>query len=474
MRNLYTEFGVSLIFLSFCLRIRELDGLGRADQGRRKRQNRAIKRVEIPNGKKGGRIARKGTFTMTKKLKGVGRVVGDDNIRSNALDLSNSDRSRLTFPWQTLFALSALKAMLIPSSFKVVRFVIPKYASVHCLLRLVNETAPQHYENHPFWKDLTYDDSCEDLADFVLSQFDRHNEFIIFITFAKFLFVAAIGSIIYNLLGRNSNVVISCFKSLIPSYFTMALLFMGIHFSNDNTWFCGNIMHHADISEFTSKSNASTVDTIPQGFLLTYMYNIAWMILCVYAIHKCNFSLSVAPISTTVLMAEYFKWFLKNRHTAFHDLAKPEWQNALPFSFKFKAYHHVFVHHHDGDSFGSSAAFDGIFSIWFKIYSFAHNIVFNLEVNTVEHYLFAVVADTIQSISILLLVFGLFYTTHAIYDRTPMVIQTLFSVVAVAFFLLTVGALEDEKGDFHWPLEFFDERFKEDSTCSVIGVNITQ
>ena len=59
---------------------------------------------------------------------------------------------------------------------------------------------------------------------------------------------------------------------------------------------------------------------------------------------------SISAVSSQVILtSHYFKWFLKHRHTKFHTLAVPEWEGALPFSFKYKAYKHVYVHHDDGD-----------------------------------------------------------------------------------------------------------------------------
>jgi len=43
------------------------------------------------------------------------------------------------------------------------------YCHPHCLLRLVNETAPTHFAAHRFWSTLEYGD-CPDLAGMVLNQ----------------------------------------------------------------------------------------------------------------------------------------------------------------------------------------------------------------------------------------------------------------------------------------------------------------
>ena len=83
---------------------------------------------------------------------------------------------------------------------------------------------------------------------------------------------------------------------------------------------------------------------IPQGFLSTYVYNITWLMVSLSLIFKYDPMKLLAEgdsrltVSQIILTANYFKYFLKHRHTAFHELARPEWKDALPFSFKYKAY----------------------------------------------------------------------------------------------------------------------------------------
>eukprot|EP00520_Triparma_pacifica_P003380 CAMPEP_0118664326 /NCGR_PEP_ID=MMETSP0785-20121206/17944_1 /TAXON_ID=91992 /ORGANISM="Bolidomonas pacifica, Strain CCMP 1866" /LENGTH=111 /DNA_ID=CAMNT_0006558207 /DNA_START=150 /DNA_END=482 /DNA_ORIENTATION=+ len=90
-----------------------------------------------------------------------------------------------------------------------------------------------------------------------------------------------------------------------------------------------------------------------------------------------------AVSSQVILTSHYFKWFLKHRHTKFHTLARPEWSAALPFSFKYKAHRHVYVHHDDGDSFGSSAALTASSPPgFFHMYARLHNDVFRLELGS--------------------------------------------------------------------------------------------
>ena len=158
-----------------------------------------------------------------------------------------------------------------------------------------------------------------------------------------------------------------------------------------------------------------------------------------------------------------FKWFLENRHTKFHDLARPEWKDALPFSFKYKAYHHVFVHHDDGDSFGSSAAFDGFFSKCFHLFADLHNKYGGGlgGVNSPKHYLFCIVFDAVMGGVILCMVYAMLATAAYLFDTPDKSIfrrslTSLFTCLSLAFFALTVGMLEDQEGDFRPWLKALD------------------
>jgi hypothetical protein len=119
----------------------------------------------------------------------------------------------------------------------------------------------------------------------------------------------------------------------------MAAMFMLVHFEMDLTYLVGNIQHHADISRFTDKSNASTVDTLPQGFLLTYFFNIAWLFVCFkYLFH---YSRRLQHYSNASLISALFLFsgqvslkMLKEDHPKFHAVAQENWRDAIPFSFE--------------------------------------------------------------------------------------------------------------------------------------------
>jgi hypothetical protein len=57
---------------------------------------------------------------------------------------------------------AVFKSVAVPVLFVAVRaFIDPHYSDPQCGIRLVNQSAPEHFAKHPVWKDLIYDDSCQ-------------------------------------------------------------------------------------------------------------------------------------------------------------------------------------------------------------------------------------------------------------------------------------------------------------------------
>lgn len=202
--------------------------------------------------------------------------------------------------------------------------------------------------------------------------------------------------------------------NLVACHFTMAIIFMYIHFQNDLSWLIGNMQHHSDITQFTEKSNASVVDTLPNGFFACYLLNLAWLIigfnylspkftlLREWASAKFNIALFMVSGLISAFM-------LKDDHPHFHAVATEEMKDAVPFSFEYRAYNHVFVHHVDGDSFGSSFIFDPMFSKAFTLLAYVHSDVFGLtSATSAPHYAVIFVFDILQSFTVMAILIAMF------------------------------------------------------------------
>ena len=295
---------------------------------------------------------------------------------------------------------SCIKAILVAAVLLITRATFnPTYASPMCLMKLVNTTAPQHYAVHPFWKDITYDDSC-DLGQFVQQQFENKFEFIFFEKACAVLFVAAVAIVLFKLPKLLSmHGIVSSILGYGGAIFGVLNLLMISHFEQDITFFSANIMHHSDISAFTDQSNASLVDTLPQGFLLTSMFNMIYAYLFVYWVAKNDRIASKAyyPLVLTALFAiQTIRALIsiKKGHPVLHEIATEEGKDAFFLSSEFSAYRHVYMHHYNGDSFGSSYLFDWIYSAALYAYGSWHNHVLKLQLDTAEHYGFAILVDT--------------------------------------------------------------------------------
>jgi len=334
-----------------------------------------------------------------------------------------------------MVSIGFIKCIAMVSFLVGYRLFDPTYAHPRCLLRLVNETEPAHFAAHRYWRTLEYGD-CPDLEGMVLNQFNTAAQFELkafkFVNLATVVISAYVIVSRFMKKGEKVNPLSLLFCNLTAGHFTMAVIYMYVHFQNDLTWFIGNMQHHSDISRFTDKSNASAVDTLPNGFFACYMFNVAWVIagfrflstkiplLSEYSNSKFCTSLFMISGFISIVM-------LKGDHPTFHAVANESMKDAVPFSFEYRAYHHVFVHHVDGDSFGSSYVFDPIFSHAFTFLAYVHSHVFGISSpDSLEHYAVVIVFDILQSFTVMAMLIAM-YTWSA---KMVKVLNTDSSVIA--------------------------------------------
>ena len=245
----------------------------------------------------------------------------------------------------SLVGVGLLKSAMIPLSFFAARAAgHAQYADPNCLLRLVNVTAPEHYARHPLWSGLAYDDSCADLESFVESQYESTLSKVEFKAF-RLTILVFVGLTAATLYRRTCAlgvlpVLLKMQRQLLACFFSFSLLFVFMHFSNDCIFMVQ--LHHSDVSQFTEKYSGSGVDMIPQGWLATFLVTILWLLGALTLLFqrdplglldKAQVDLPVVG-SQILLVAVYFKLVLSGTHPAFHALAQPHWQHALPCSFK--------------------------------------------------------------------------------------------------------------------------------------------
>jgi hypothetical protein len=304
---------------------------------------------------------------------------------------------------ESIFWLTTLRCTLIPVAFNVIRNTInPNYASPACLMKLVNGTQPSHFEAHPFYSGLsefTQNAEC-DLQLFVDNQYDSElNKEGPRLT--TLLTCLVIFTVLWNIFDESWKKIFNL-KIIFLGYFIyiQGSLFMSwSHFGQDIVYFAGNIMHHTDISEYRSGSNASFVNgNMPQGMALISVLTVFWNIIVQIKLLKLIPSLKreVTPAIITLLNVAVLCYVIKNLkviHPFMHENAKESWLDAPRWTLEWRAAQHVFVHHGNGDSFGPSMYWDPFFSKALYLYSYFHNACFHLIPESFEHYGFAIGFD---------------------------------------------------------------------------------
>ena len=183
---------------------------------------------------------------------------------------------------------SIIKSLSVPCFLLLMRTVYnPFYSSPQCLLRLVNETAPDHYKQHIYFRDMTYDDSCagQNIHDYVHSQYNSvaQTESQIFQGFLALQGIIGFSVALYLLATKPFRQVL---KNVIgPSFVIMhacAAVLSFSHVEQDILFTLGNVMHHTDLSKFTDLSNASMAATTPNGFSFSCIGTILWFFYAFY------------------------------------------------------------------------------------------------------------------------------------------------------------------------------------------------
>jgi len=316
----------------------------------------------------------------------------------------------------TVVGMGLVKAFIMQAFLSVYRSFDPMYSNPHCLLRLVNETEPAHYAAHQYWRTLEYGD-C-DIETLVLNQFNwrAQMEFSLYKVVIASQAVGAMCLIAYAFKNKAGKVGVlsAILGNLFSCQNATGCMFGYMHFQNDLTYFIGNMQHHSDISKFTSMSNASAVDTLPNGFLACYVLNWIWFTICMrYLWNKFdllkqwnNFYVCVACSHLNVLSVA---GMLKTDHTLWHNTATESMKNSIPMSFNYRAYNHVFVHHVNGGALSMNYFFEPMYSNAFSALAYVHSHLLGIKApDSAEHHAVIFAFDTLQSCVLMAVLVGLF------------------------------------------------------------------
>lgn len=283
---------------------------------------------------------------------------------------------------------------LFAALYAIQKLVSPNYANGQCAMRLVNETDPRAYSVHPYWKDLQYDESCAgQTMEYFDAQKTNNFEFVLGSYLQMGWNALSLVTIIYGLsyvkIPTVFNSVRNLLGHLIVGFFGGTLIMMHTHFEGDILYLTGAIAHHAF-------SNVPGIDkataSLAEGYLISglfnrflYVFGAAWFSksdkklssfspLCIAAI--LNISLYVAAET------------VGRNHPKYHEMVTPEMVNSWPYTQEWRAYKHCIVHHDNGESFSGDPFLDPVFDSLLYLFAYLHNTVFQLQLETLPHYIF--------------------------------------------------------------------------------------
>lgn len=323
-------------------------------------------------------------------------------------DLMESSTTNYRFYSSLILLIIVGRTLGVPLFFFIMRLWEPEYSSSRCLMKLVNVTNPVHFQAHYFYQGTSFSDDC-DLDSYVYKQF--HNEELKYLNvWLGSLFISSISAGIYE--WRN---VLSLRYFIVMFAGLQAFLIQHCHyhFGQDVTFFAGNIMHHADTSIFENANNASLVATAPQGLFFTLCISTLWCVLVRSLIVKMDPTLNSyiswkTLFSSTAMSAIYVSYLTKYGHPHWHEIATENMISSFPclLSTKYMAFAHVFKHHSTGEAFGPAPLWDWIFNYILQFYSYLHNTVLQLTLQTYQHYAFVIVFEILLSIFVTFLFWG--------------------------------------------------------------------
>ena len=305
-----------------------------------------------------------------------------------------------------LYSLCLLRSAFIPLSFVFIRNLYGNfdYTSANCLMKLVNETSPDHFKSHLFYQNVRFDDGC-DIEKYVHAQYS-HGEYTIM---QNYLIGLALSAVVAALADWRNVLSVKIIGTLIAGYHLAQVHHVFSHYSQDISFFAGNILHHANTTAFIDKSNASFVDTIPQGFVITIIASITWAstirsLLSHFDITVGRFITWKSLYASVVMFGFVVGRQVQKDHPWLHEYATTDMSEALPFTWDFVAYRHVYGHHVTGEWLGPHVLLDPLFSIVIRIYAYLHNDIFQAHVQSNTHLLVAIWYDSMVSMLVVCLI----------------------------------------------------------------------
>ena len=211
----------------------------------------------------------------------------------------------------------------------------PKYMNPICLLEMVKDSSPAHYDVHPLWKYYLrdVDQTCVDQTGMGSRKYFDYvwhgGVFEYYVFQACFWSYGAYGLFrfckqIYD--GRVKS-FIGLLAALFLAWNQFSLFHLLAHYQNDCYHINGNVMHHSGYTH--NGSNAALVKTLPPGLIISFSLNffttyaIFYVIMDAFGLdHELYFNILGALISTPIIFGftDFLPSFLRLRSLLSHIL----------------------------------------------------------------------------------------------------------------------------------------------------------
>jgi len=246
------------------------------------------------------------------------------------------------------------------------RFVEPAYMNRECLLHMVNETAADHWEAHPLWRNFELTPhSCEQQTGMDPAQY-FHYMMTTSATEHRILYgvllVAAFAGLCYLISHRKQTSFARLSRDVVFALVFSSGFFLTTHYQNDLTHISGNVAHHTNLE--LDGANSTLVAGLPHGLIFSILLNlIALYPLAASVLARWN----VDPYHFFAVSSIVFPLKQLYNMKIVHPYIHEHKQSVYPFPLDkiFKDYEgHVLCHHVNGyclgDLPGVSQVYDGI------------------------------------------------------------------------------------------------------------------
>jgi hypothetical protein len=192
-----------------------------------------------------------------------------------------------------------LHPLLLSLSFSLVSYLHSSpaydYKDGECLLKMVNDTNSEHFDQHPMWPHRGFSSTCDTQEYFDIMQ---HNEYEHLFTtvLVQGGALLGIGAFLYS-----PTPLVQLLPYIPVAAISTAMVFVTAHYQHDNTFLCGNIQHHSNYKN--DGENGSGIKTVPHGVANPILFA---QLLVMFLVHR----FFAAARNERLVFADFLKVYL--------------------------------------------------------------------------------------------------------------------------------------------------------------------